>query len=110
MAAHATQATQSEQSTRVDLDGMVQPDPHRPGPDRWRLVDQGPAVWAVVQHMIAEGDNDDATQASDALIMQTASDYDITETEVRAALAYYAANRAAIDTRIGINAAVAGKH
>jgi len=110
MAAHATRDTLAEQATPVDLKAMVKPDPNRPGPDRWRLVDAGPAIWAVVQHMIAEGNIDDATQASDALVARTAADYDITEIEVRAALAYYAANRTAIDTRIAINADIAGNH
>lgn len=109
MAAPTTRDTRQEQDAPDDLKAMVKPDPRRPGPDRWRVANDGPAVWAIIQHMIAEGDIDDPTQASDELVALTAVDYEMPEIAVRAALAYYEANRAAIDTRIAINAAVAGR-
>ena len=104
MTAHVTHDSRQETDAPVDIEAMVVPDPNRPGPDRWRIVNTGPSVWAIVQHMIAKGNIDDPTLASDGLIAQTAADYEITEVAVRAALAYYEKNRAAIDTRLAINA------
>ena len=103
------QTTQDAQATSVHLKAMVKPDPYRPGPDRWRLVEYERPVWAIIQHMIAEGDIDDPTEASDELVALTAADYEIPEIAVRAALAYYEENRAAIDTRLAINAAATAK-
>jgi len=54
-------------------------------------------------HVIAEGDTDDPMGASDTLIQQVADDYDISNAEVRAAIAYYARNRTYIDAWLTIN-------
>jgi hypothetical protein len=89
--------------TVADLLQRVRPDPNRPGPDRWRVLDGDIAVWALIQHLIAIAGLDDPLQASDAVIAQTADDYRIPELGVRAALAYYAANPAAIDTILATN-------
>lgn len=93
----------------TDLATMVRPDPNRPGPDRWRLDEHDIAVWAIIQHLIAIGNLEDPLTAPNAVIEETARDYVVTPNAVRAALAYYAANRSAIDTRIAINAAATAK-
>lgn len=100
-ATHAPTPTQIEPA---DLTPQVRPDPKRPGPDRWRLAEHDIAVWAIIQHIIAIGNLDDPLQAPDAVVEEAARDYAIPTTGIRAALAYYAANRAAIDTRLAINA------
>ena len=87
----------------------VKPDPNRPGPDRWRVTDGDIAVWAIVQHLIAIGNLDDPTAASDDIVAETSNDYRIPKIGVRAAIAYHRANQAAIDTRLATNAAVAEK-
>ncbi len=92
-----------------DLLARVKPDPNRPGPDRWRIVDGDIAVWAIIQHLVAIGNLDDPTAASADVIAETAADYHIPEIGVHAALAYYRANRHAIDTRLAINADAASK-
>lgn len=87
---------------------MVKQDPHRPGPTYGRLVDHEIPVWALILHMIAIGDTDDLlAQANDRLIAETAADYRIPEPAVRAALADYARNRAAIDAKLASIAAAA---
>jgi uncharacterized protein (DUF433 family) len=100
-------ATRSASPSRIvpaDLATMVRPDPNRPGPDRWRLAEHDIAVWAIIQHIIAIGDLDDPLEASNAVIEEAARDYMIPATGIRAALAYYAGHRGAIDTRLAINA------
>jgi hypothetical protein len=87
----------------ADLLKRVRPDPRRPGPDRWRVVDGDLPVWALIQHIMAEGNTADPTQATEEVIVQTAADYRIPEIGVRAAIAYYAANRCAIETRLANN-------
>lgn len=90
-----------------DLLARVHPDPQRPGPDRWRVLDGDLAVWALIQHLAAIGDLADPLLATEELIARTAADHRIPEVGVRAALAYYRAHRCPIDTRLAINAAVA---
>jgi hypothetical protein len=50
-------------------------DPHRPGYDCVRLLDQGIPLWAIVAHLQGVGGD----------ITQTASDYNIPTEAVRAA-------------------------
>ncbi len=54
-------------------------------------------------HIYTVDDIDDAFQTSETAITVTAADYDISEEEVRAALAYYAAEPGAIDTILATN-------
>jgi hypothetical protein len=96
-------ATTQVDPTAVDYAAMVKPDPHKPGRAFYRLVDSERPIWAIIMHLINQGDSDDPTQASDALIAQTADDYAISEAEVRAAIAYYAANGRYIDAWLLIN-------
>lgn len=89
-----------------DLLARVKPDPHRPSPDRWRLIPSDRPIWAIIMdiYTIDEIDEiDDAFQTTAETIKATATDYDISEDEVRAALAYYAANPEAIDTILATN-------
>jgi len=102
-AARASLPTAPTHDDLALLDRVV-PDPVRPGPDRWRVVDGDLPVWAIIQHLIAEGDLADAAEADDALIARTADDYRIPEAGVRAAIAYYRANRGAIDSLIATHA------
>ena len=78
---------------------QVVPDPHRPGDDRARLAEHGIAVWAIVGYLQALGDS-----FTPATIAKAADDYRIPVTAVTTALAYYDEHRAAIDTRLAINA------
>lgn len=104
----ATTETKPDNSTidvTCDWRAVIGPDPHRPGLDRWRLIEESIPVWAIIQHVRAIGDLDDATDASLAIIAETADDYRISEEAVRAALAYYADHRHWIDARMTINEA-----
>jgi hypothetical protein len=89
--------------TEIDILARVRPDPNRPGPDRWRLVGCERPIWAIIMHMMAFLGVDDPTRASNDQIAQTADAYCISDKAVRAAIAYYAANRRAIDTIIATN-------
>jgi hypothetical protein len=79
---------------------LIVPDPQRPGPDRWRVMPGSIAVWAIIGHLQALGDEFTAE-----IITQAAEDFRLPNSAVMAALAYYEENRAAIDTRLAINAA-----
>ena len=79
---------------------LVGPDPNRPGPDRARLMEHGIAVWAIIGYLQAIGD-----EITHETIAKTAEDYLVPVTAVTVALAYYDEHRAAIDTRLAINAA-----
>ncbi|HET8522714.1 MAG TPA: hypothetical protein VFL82_05735 [Thermomicrobiales bacterium] len=81
---------------------LVIPDPHRPGPDRVRLADHGIAVWAIISHLKALGD-----ETTPDTIAQAAVDFRVPEVAIIIAVAYYSEHRAAIDTRLAINAAAA---
>lgn len=79
------------------LRDLVEPDPHRPGPDRARLVDDGIPVWALIAHL----------QGLDGDVSAVARDYMVSEGAVVAAIAYYLKHRSVIDARIAMNAAAA---
>ena len=96
----ATGLLPPDQPLPADWRDRVVPDPHRPGPDRWRLRDEGIAVWAIIGQLLARGDEFTAES-----IAETADDYRISVPAVLAAIAYYQEQRAAIDTRLAINAA-----
>jgi uncharacterized protein (DUF433 family) len=85
-----------------DWRALVVPDPHRPGPDRARLADDGIAVWAIVGHLKALGHT-----FTPETVAQAAEDFRIPVTAIAIALAYYHEHQAAIDTRLAINAAAA---
>ena len=74
---------------------VIEPDPHRPGVDRARLIGYGIPVWAIIGHL----------KGLDGNVAQTAMDYAIPESAVCAALAYYGEHRRDIDARLEINAA-----
>jgi uncharacterized protein (DUF433 family) len=88
-----------------ELRARVGPDPHRPGPDRARLMEEGVPVWAIIGHVLTIGGGAEPTAASEATIAQVADDYAIAPSAILAALLYYAEHRCAIDTRLAINAA-----
>jgi uncharacterized protein (DUF433 family) len=96
---------QKHQLRDDDLRRMVGPDPHRPGPDRARLIEEGVPVWAIIGHLLALGGGEDPLDSSPQTVDQVADDYRISHTAIAAALLYYAEHRAAIDTRLAINAA-----
>jgi uncharacterized protein (DUF433 family) len=87
----------AQRTPAQQMNEMIGPDPHRPGPDRARLIEYGIPVWALIAHL----------QGLDGDLSQVAHDYEIPEDAVVAALAYYLPHKAAIDTRIAINAAAA---
>lgn len=74
------------------IDRYIVRNPHQMGHDRAKTV-YGVSVWALVGYLRGEGQT----------VAQTADDYDLPEVAVRAALAYYRANRALIDARLLIN-------
>jgi hypothetical protein len=90
-----------------DFAHLIKADPHRPGPARARLVGFERPIWGIIQEMIMFGDVDDPTEASEELIAQTADDFRISVEAVRAALAYYALNRGAIDAKFAEDQAAA---
>jgi len=97
--AHALQT-----ETVDDLLTMVKCDPHRPGPSRGRLVDFEVPVWAIILHLQSQSALEDAATASEADIADAAAAYRVSEQAVRAAIAYYVANRRSIDALLLINA------
>lgn len=79
---------------------LIGQDPHRPGEDRVRVLGPGIAVWAIVGHLRALGD-----EFTPESIARAADDFKIPVTAVTAALAYYLEHREAIDARLTVNAA-----
>ncbi|MGH2531531.1 MAG: hypothetical protein ACRDJW_04410 [Thermomicrobiales bacterium] len=59
-------------------------------PDRARLTDSGDPIWALVAYPRAANDD----------LAATASEYDISDEAMAAALAYYERHRAVFDARI----------
>jgi hypothetical protein len=86
--------------TPDDLLALVKRDPRRPGAAFARLAESETPVWAVILHMTTFGGVADVTKATGADIADAADAYRISDREVRAAIAYYAANRAPIDARL----------
>jgi len=76
------------------IERHIEWDPHHPGPSDVRLSESWVPVWAVIGHLPSVGG--DAEQA--------AADYELTAEAMAAALAYYEANRGAIDARLAANA------
>lgn len=74
--------------------GIV-PDPARRRVADARLRESGVPVWAIIGHLRVVGG--DAARVLE--------DYEITQDELDAALAYYRRHRAAIDARLKLNAA-----
>jgi uncharacterized protein (DUF433 family) len=83
----------AEENTDALIEQYIEPDPRRPRIDDARVKDYGIAVWAIIGRLeAAHGD-----------IAQAAADYDLPPDAVRAALAYYARYRDAIDARRAAN-------
>ncbi|MBA2277920.1 MAG: DUF433 domain-containing protein [Chloroflexia bacterium] len=76
------------------IERHIKEDLHRPGPSEARLVASGVSVWAIIGYL----------PTVDGEIDQVAEDYDIEPEAVRAAIAYYHQERAAIDARLAANA------
>ena len=72
----------------------IEQDPNRPGPANVRLRSSGVPVWAIVGHFLHAVNRDPAA---------VARDYEISPEQVKAALAYYARNKAVIDGRLAEN-------
>jgi len=89
----------------TDLDSMVGPDRHRPGPARAHLIAEQVPVWAIVGHIGAVGGTTDPDAITAATVAQVAHDYDISDAAVDAALHYYRTHRGAIDALLAANAA-----
>ena len=94
--------------TDDELLALVKQDPNRPGRARGRLIDHEIPVWGLVLYLMSQHSLDDPLLATDAQIQDTADAYDIPESAVRAALAYYRHNRHQIDALITLNADVIG--
>jgi uncharacterized protein (DUF433 family) len=77
----------------------IEPNPHRSGPQGGRLRGYGVAVWALVADW----------KGADGDAVQVASDYEVPQEAVEAALAYYRQHQDLIDARLALNeAAFAG--
>jgi uncharacterized protein (DUF433 family) len=73
----------------------IEPNPWKPQVEEAWLIESAIPVWSLIGHWKATG-RDTA---------QIAQDYEVSENEVRAALAYYRRHKCAIDTRLAANAA-----
>lgn len=89
--------------TEQDLHALVKPDRVKRGRAFWRLVPSERPIWAIIMHLLTFVGVSDPAEATDDQIRQTADDYEISEVEVRAALAYYERNRKYIDAWLLIN-------
>jgi len=95
---YAMSQTQTIHAETVDdLLAMVKPDQTRSGRAFVRLVDFETPIWAIILHMTTFGGVADAANPTAAEIADAADAYRISERAARAAVAYYAANRAPID-------------
>lgn len=89
-----------------ELEAMVGPDPHRPGPARWRLIAEQVPIRAVIGQLGAIAGTTDLAQISPHHLAEVALDYDLSEKAVLAALHYYQRRRGAIDALLEANAEV----
>lgn len=71
------------------IEKYVEPHPSKPGPARWRLVEEehGVPVWVLIAVLAEDGSN----------AAQVAHDYDISMEALAAAVAYYRRNKKYID-------------
>ena len=87
-----------------ELEAMVGTDPHRPGPDRWRLIAEQIPIWAIIGHLGAIAGTTELAAITRQHIAQVALEYDVSEKAVLAALHYYRRRGCAIDTLLEANA------
>lgn len=97
-------------SQEAILRAMVGPDQNRPGPDRWRLVQDNLPIWPLVGQAKAIAGVADLFDpaTSDTVfdaIHQVAHDYETTLLAALAAMRYYRERTCAIDTLLEANAA-----
>lgn len=88
------------------LEAMVGPDPHRPGPARWRLLAEQVPIRAVIGQLGAIAGTTDLAKITPSHVAEVALDYDLSEQAVLAALHYYRRRRGAIDALLEANAEV----
>src|SRR3712207_4215163 len=107
MATTETTASEADlEAPTIDWRTKIGPDPNRPGPDRWRLIEEGRPVWAIIGNLRNLGAfREDGTPPTAAAIAETAADYNISEEAVRASIAHYLDHKCAIDTLLAINRA-----
>ncbi len=74
------------------IERYIEFDPRRPRLDEAQIKEYGIAVWAIIGRLEAAHGN-----------IEEAADYDLPPDAVRAALAYYAHHREAIDARRAAN-------
>src|SRR5688572_18947524 len=83
----------------------IEPDPHRPGPDRALLAGTGIPVWAIVAHLQALTGHDVHGAVPSDAVRQAATDYAVDKELIAAAIAFYREHRDHIDARLARNAA-----
>jgi hypothetical protein len=88
-----------------NLRRMVGPDKHRPGPARYRLLEEQIPVWAIIGHLKAIAEATDQPYFTEEVISQATAEYDVRREAVIAALLYYEEHRGAIDALLEANAA-----
>lgn len=88
-----------------DLEAMIAPDMHRPGPARARLQPEEIPVWAIVGHVWAVAGTPGSVTLTDEIIARVAADFDVSPRGILAALHYYQSHREAIDALLEANAA-----
>lgn len=81
--------------TEALIADRIEPDPARAGIAEARLRESAVPIWTLVAYWKATDEND----------AQVAHDYQITPTDVAAALAYYRRHKPLIDERIRANRA-----
>ena len=86
-----------------DWGGVVEPDRQRTGKHRWRLVEDGVPVWAVILHVESLAGHREVERFSGAVIAETARDFAISPDSVIAAIAYYLENQQSIDALLKVN-------
>jgi uncharacterized protein (DUF433 family) len=84
-----------EQEADTLIARYLEENPHRPGEANVRVKGYGVSVWALIAQLEAE--HGDAARV--------ATDYELPQEAVQAAIAHYHRHRAAIDARIAANAA-----
>ncbi|MHB8578062.1 MAG: DUF433 domain-containing protein [Dehalococcoidia bacterium] len=82
--------------SRDQINTFIALDPTHPGAGDARLVRSGISVWAIIGQL-------KAMKSDKADVIQVARDYDISEDEVLAALAFYLRHAPLIDARLAAN-------
>lgn len=93
--------------TLLRRDVRIGPDPHRPGPSRWRLLDYEVPIWALIGYLQSVLRDDVPEQVPLEAIRNVADVYHLPVAAVEAAIDFYLQDRRAIDVLLATNIAAA---